>query len=355
MEPVEKSLRVSSLKFDLRNPRIPETTFESEDEAILYLVDYADVEELVESIGNSGWLEFEPLIVLNDGTGTVLEGNRRLAALRILRDKRIQQLTGVPIPDRVHPGATPETVKVLLVESRQVARDYIGFKHINGAFKWDALAKARYAWEWLNEDTDATIELVSSRLGDKHRTVSRMVNGYSVLIQAEQNGFDRGQIDKRSFYFSHLYTSLATPAVREYLSLRGSSVELLGANPVPKEKLQNLQRYMGWLYGQKGEPALVRSQNPDLNRLVAVLGNDSATRVLESTRDLVEAHDMVEDKGARFTSALYALNRDVKNLASQVGSYDGEQESLETMRSMEKTVKFIRSSMESEATDAESK
>lgn len=72
-----------TLSLDLANPRIPDAKFTDEEAAIAYLYTQADLGELIQSIGNSGWLDFEPLIV-EKSTQTVVEGNRRLAALRII-------------------------------------------------------------------------------------------------------------------------------------------------------------------------------------------------------------------------------------------------------------------------------
>lgn len=341
----EEDLAVADLNLDLRNPRMPEQEFNSEDDAIEHLVDNADVGELVESIGNSGWLDFEPLIVLDDGSKTVLEGNRRLAALRIISDARIRELSGLALPDPLHLGAKPKTVRVRLVSSRADAREYIGFKHINGAFKWDALAKAHYAWDWLNDDESVTVETVSKRLGDKHRTVSRMVNGYIVLLQAEEAGFNREDREKTSFYFSHLYTALSTASVRRYLELPEPGMALLDKDPVPTSAVPKLLDFMSWLYGQRDTPALIRSQNPDLNTLVSVLGNEASTKVLEATRSLEDAYALIEDRSARFTEALYELSRDAKALLGQTSDYDGNRDAYSVAASLEKTVRNIRLAM----------
>ena len=61
------------LKLNLVNPRIPYATFRTEDEALRYLYAQADLGALIQSIGNSGWLDFEPLIV-EEVTNTVIEG-----------------------------------------------------------------------------------------------------------------------------------------------------------------------------------------------------------------------------------------------------------------------------------------
>lgn len=349
----ETDLPVADLNLDLRNPRMPEQEFSSDEDAIEHLVDNADVGELVESIGNSGWLDFEPLIILDDGSNTVLEGNRRLAALRIIAEPRIRELSGLALPDPLHPGATPETVRVRLVDSRAAAREYIGFKHINGAFKWDALAKAHYAWDWLNDDDSVTVETVSKRLGDKHRTVSRMVNGYIVLLQAEEAGFDREDREKSSFYFSHLYTALSTVSVRKYLGLPEPGIVLLEKNPVPVSELPKLLDFMSWLYGQGDSPALIRSQNPDLNTLVAVLGNAASTGVLEATRSLNDAYALIEDRSGRFTEALYELSRDAKSLLGQTSDYDGSRDTYSVAVSLEKTIRNIRLAMHAELPESD--
>ncbi len=349
----EADLPVADLNLDLRNPRMPEQEFGSDEDAIEHLVDNADVGELVESIGNSGWLDFEPLIVLDDGSNTVLEGNRRLAALRIIAEPRIRELSGLTLPDPLHSGAKPKTVRVRLVGSRAAAREYIGFKHINGAFKWDALAKAHYAWDWLNDDEGVSVETVSKRLGDKHRTVSRMVNGYIVLLQAEDAGFDRERREKSSFYFSHLYTALSTVSVRQYLSLPEPGIALLEKNPVPESELPRLLEFMSWLYGQGDLPALIRSQNPDLNTLVAVLGNAASTSVLEATRSLNDAYALIEDRSGRFTEALYELSRDAKSLLGQTSDYDGSRDTYSVAVSLEKTVRNIRLAMSAELPESD--
>jgi len=352
LEYKEAEFPIADLRLDLRNPRMPEQEFLTEDDAIAHLVTNADVGELVESIGNSGWLDFEPLIVLNDGSNTVLEGNRRLVALRVIADPGVRELTGLSLPEPLHERARPINVRVRLVSSRAAAREYIGFKHINGAFKWDALAKAHYAWEWLKEEPDISVETVSKRLGDKHRTVSRMVNGYIVLLQAENIGFDRDAIEKRTFYFSHLYTGLSTSAVRTYLGLQEPTIELLAENPVLEDRQPRLLDFMTWLYGQGEKAALIRSQNPDLNTLVAILGSESASRILESTSSLSDAYALIEDRSGRFTEALYELFSSSKALLGQTSDYNGNRDVFAVAESLEKTVRNIRVAMQTEISES---
>jgi hypothetical protein len=345
LEPGEAA--VADLHIDLKNPRVPEEEFPSETAAMSYLIDHADVTELVQSIGRSGWLDFEPLIVLRPENNTVIEGNRRLAALRLLGNENLRQELRYRLPDGTADVHLPETVRVFYVGSRAEARDFIGFKHINGAFKWDSFAKAKYAEEWLADDPSASVKDVSERLGDSHNTVLRLVNGYRVLRQAERLGFSTQAVTApRGFSFSHLYTALPSPAVRNFLGINAQANDLFAQSPVPEDHHDNLMEYLTWLYGQKGRGnSIITSQNPDLGKLTKVLSNRSATRMLQSSNKLPEAFDMVEDKGKAFEAAIFNLLRVARDAAAQVGKYDGDPELLQVVQTANQTVRGIIAGM----------
>jgi hypothetical protein len=347
---------VADLRIDLRNPRVPEEEFDSETEAIKYLVDNADVNELVQSIGRSGWMDFEPLIVLRP-ENTVIEGNRRLAALRLIADDRLRNEIKFRLPAGVKSAPPPEQVRVFFVDSRADARAFIGFKHINGAYKWDSFAKAKYAEEWLDDDPDATVRDVSERLGDSHNTVLRLVNGYRVLREAEDLGFStRETTAPRGFSFSHLYTALPSPAVRQFLGITADAGDLLEANPIPASHHDALMEYMTWLYGQVGRGKhVIASQNPDLAKLTKVLSSNLSIGMLRESQDLDEAYDLVEDKGKAFAEAIFALLRTAREAAAQVGKYDGDRELLQVMQTIQQTVRSLAAGMNAAAEDQSAK
>ena len=343
--------RPADLCLDLMNPRVTEDPFENEKEALEYLADHADVDELVQSIMGSGWLDYEPLIVLEDGN-VVLEGNRRLAALRILSDPSLREDLRIALPAEPGPDALPGRIRVRFVQSRSAARDFIGFKHINGPFKWDSLSKAKYAADWLDEGGD--IGQISRRLGDNHNTIVRLVNGWRVLHQGAAAGFDRAETTKRSFPFSHLYTALARPNVRRYLDLpEGGGSEVLPTDPVLPTRLENLRRLMSWLYGQKNERAVVERQNPNLNQLVEVLGNDAARTMLEGSRDLDAAYGEVENKTVRFDHALMLAIRQAEEALKLAGHYDGRADAMSRGDSLRRTVLSLHGAMKEARARAE--
>ena len=127
----------------------------------------------------------------------MLEGNRRLATLRLLREEdlthRIRRSENLrikipPVDESLR--SSFDTVSVYRVATREAARSFIGFKHINGAAKWDSYAKARFAAGWYRNG-DVSLEEIARAIGDRHDTIKRMVSAIYVLEQAKDtNRFD---------------------------------------------------------------------------------------------------------------------------------------------------------------------
>jgi hypothetical protein len=336
-------IKVEELHFDPRNPRMPDATFANDDEVIEHLLSDFDVDELVQSILSSGWIDYEPFIVQKD-TNIVFEGNRRLAALRLITDADLRDRVGYKLPAIGNPRVPPDRIRARFVKDHREARQFIAFKHVNGAYKWDAFAKAKYAADWLADGDD--VETVSRMLGDNHNTIRRLVTGYHVLDQAVSAGFRLEDRTKKRFSFSHLYTAISRPAVREFLRMP-SDDDGVEQKPVPTDGTEQLLQLMSWLYGQesKREPTVVGTQNPDLNYLVRVIENKAALDTLRKHRRLDQAYEQVEPPTSRFKDALVAANRQCENALALSTHYKGGDAQLAMVKNLAVTVRNLRDVM----------
>ena len=119
---------VERLRLDRRNPRLIGEDGNASDEAIVArLYAAAELDELLQSIAANGYMDIEPLVVMEDpdaGSGEliVLEGNRRLAALRLLRE-----------PELASRIAVSERVRISIPEPRRESRRPFGLSHAASA------------------------------------------------------------------------------------------------------------------------------------------------------------------------------------------------------------------------------
>jgi hypothetical protein len=316
-------VKLADLKLDLANPRFVAPNLNTEEDMIRFLYENADLPELLLSFANSGYLDFEPIIVRRSDN-VVLEGNRRIAALKLLTKADLAERLEVSVPDNVPTAAKPAEVSAILVDHANEARSYIGFKHINGPKPWDAMSKAKYAADW--HATGTPLEEITRALGDTFNTVNRLVHGYRVYEQALREGFDPEKRTARRFAFSHLYTAITRSSIKQWLSLDEDPKH----DPVPQDHVDRLRTLMSWLYGQgTKEPAVIRSQNPDLNRLADVVANDATREVLVTTRDLDSAWEELEPPSTRLENALIQAVRQAEAAAALAGSFDGRQSTFD--------------------------
>ena len=338
---------VEQLRLDRESPRLAGEAAEATDEWIVARLHRSTgLDELLLSFSANGYLDIEPLVVMGGCDGDesgliVLEGNRRLATLRLLREpdlaRRIASVEdlriSVPAVDDSLRG-TFDSVSVYCVSGRERARAFIGLKHMNGPAKWDAYRKAKFAADWYRAGGagGSAIEEIAAAVGDRHDTVRRMVSVVYVLEQAEREGlFDIEDRDTPKFGFLHVYAALLRSQYAEYLGLGpGWTRHAPEADPVPRERFDQLRKVLVWLYGSKSEGArpVVEEMNPDIRRLGEVLPVAAARDVLERTGDLARAYASTQSVDTRFVSSLLRARDTIREAGSSLGAYDGWDESL---------------------------
>lgn len=324
------------LFFDSRDPRLLEfgiTKRASKKEIIKILWNVMGVEEIVLSIKASGFFTNEPLIAIKeDSRNVVLEGNRRLAAVKCILDPTIADFIGINKNTLAISQAAKDTlaeIPVIFVDDRKDAWKFIGFKHINGPAKWGSYAKAQYISQIKNE-FDIPLEEIALQIGDTHKTVQKLYQGLQVIEQAENlQVFDRTDIQANRLYFSHLYTGLTYEGFKEYIGITGIPEDQ--PNPVPEDKKEELGELLTWIYGSKKNDvqAAVQSQNPDIRRLEAVLKNREAIHALRNGVPLYQAYEISQPKEETFEQSLLDAKRALQKAHSfQTEGFDGEDESL---------------------------
>jgi hypothetical protein len=175
----EEKRSVTSLLLDPNNPRIPPSGRElSQRDLIAELVEHDHVYDLARDIVSDGWSPLELMIALEEDDKTyILEGNRRLCALKLLRDADLapaawqRKFKGI----MEVPGAKlPEKVKVLLAPSREDAAPLIMQKHTRAQVEaWDPLMQARFYRSLAS--TGLTVDQLAKQYGGRAADIADML------------------------------------------------------------------------------------------------------------------------------------------------------------------------------------
>ena len=323
-----QELEIKDLKFDGRNPRLTEfsdSPIKDEREIIRILWENMDVRELVMSISASGFFRHEPLIVTKEsGQYVVIEGNRRLAAVKLLTDSDLSKELKLNVQSIPEEEQTALRKLPCLLAQREDTWRYLGFKHVNGPAKWGSYPKALYIAD-VHQQYHIPLDLIAQQIGDTHNTVRRLFRGRMVIQQAENwKVFSREDRWNRRFAFSHLYIGITYQGISSFLDLNSETDA--DAAPVPSDKKEELGEFCIWLYGSKFKqmPPVIQSQNPHLRQLDAVLNDRAATAHLRNTRDLQASFSESRPPVNRFEEYLVAARDNLRNARAILSDgYDG--------------------------------
>lgn len=316
---------VEDLYFDPKNPRFSSIQFDKEDEraVIDLMIKEENLDDLAISIADQGFFPGEPLLVYRDGEKRIVaEGNRRLAAVKVLKQP---ELTTRRSFHEIAENALKQTNEVpcLIFSSRDETLEYLGFKHITGNKKWGALEKAIYLSQLRDfirtqhgEDLDnqELHRLLARKIGSQGPTVGKTLTAYEIYLRGNKHNteavfFGLQGVDQSQVEFSLVYTALGYEHIYSYLGLSSSSdVDLENFN---EERGRDLFR---WLFKQDEFGQKAVSESRKLKELNKVLGSPEATSYFLKHNDLDSAYRLSAGPLEAFEGLIRTLRRDEKQL-----------------------------------------
>jgi len=180
----EKQISVNSILLDPQNPRMP-PKFEPPDQRSLIaeLIEHDKVEELARNIAKNGYFPVESLIVVKEGNKTiVIEGNRRVAALKLLVAPEAAPTDLIP-KFRALSNKTDinkiKTVKVVFAPNREAAAPILMSRHTNEQIeRWKPIMKASFYHGLLQ--TGISIEDLSHEYNIAVKDIIRFLRLYKM-------------------------------------------------------------------------------------------------------------------------------------------------------------------------------
>ena len=345
-----KWLSIDQLRFDPDNPRLPSTIDKKNDLSVFeWMLTDATLIELMTSIGTAGYFSAEPLIVHKEnGFYEVIEGNRRLAAVRLLNDPELATSRKKAVLAVAEAAIEkPKELPVLIYNNRSEVLAFLGYRHVTGIKEWNPLAKAKYLkdlYKYYKDSAGSDIyNTLAKFIGSRADYAARILTALSVYEHiADKDFYDIHGLTEESIAFSVLTTALNYSSLKGFVGIKGYySFE----NPAFNDS--NLKDFTSWLF-EKTEGTTRLGESRNLKQLSKIVDNERALMSFRRGAPLVEAalytddaeesfHNLIQVSKTKLSQAnelIYLLKtkneqdlellREIKKMASaMIGSIDG--------------------------------
>lgn len=320
--PYFDKLALDKLLLDSDNPRLPKSLHgKNETEILEYMLLDASLIELMLAIGKNNFFPGEQLLVvkLDNNTYKVVEGNRRLSALKLLNNPQLVSVQKSKIQQVLEETTyRPTDIPVLVFEKEDDIHNYLGYRHITGIKEWKLLEKARYLYNlWKSAYNDLSINEASKELaksiGSRTDYVRRVLIGFEIYKKIEDEKFYRIHgLDDTSFYFNYIADSLNKSNIAEYIGVDMKNINDNYVNGINDENLENWTR---WLFDKDkdGKTRLI-GDSDNLAALNKVLGNSVARDAfIVNKLSLDDSVELTGEFDDQFLNFIYAALRDLEN------------------------------------------
>lgn len=285
---------IEDLYLDPMNPRLgrhrmsPNTP---QDELLKIMREWVLDELALSYLESGGFWSYEPLIVINDYLYDtkcliVVEGNRRLAALKTLKmvsegDISLQKWESM-LADREIPDDLFEQIPCVEVDSREAVQAFLGFRHVTGIKQWAANEKADFIVKMI-DNAGYTYQQVARKIGSNIPTVRRNYIAHKTLLQIEED-VESFEVERAKNRFAILYMTLSTIGAQQYLQIDFESPSDLDFKPVPEDRKKNLAHFSKWIFGTSATSRIV-TDTRQVSDFGKILESQEAVEYLTETKE----------------------------------------------------------------------
>jgi hypothetical protein len=334
--PNQMELRLSDIDLDESNPRFgaPMGGTTSQRQVLDRIVEQFGVDDLLSSMSVNGYFSAEPVVVTKKAGSeryTVVEGNRRIAACLMLSgdsraENQAERAAGFikSWVDHGSPRLDPVPAIVFERGMQKNLLSYLGVRHIASSKSWDSYAKAAWVARVIR-DNSLTVREVAAMIGDQHRTIERLLQGYYVTNQLIASGDFRPEDSVRkgrgsvsAYPFSWVYTILGYSATRKYLGIDGQQ-DVTVEQPIDPGSLAKGGVLMRAMFGdgRTGRNSAV-TDSRELGALASVLINPEKLSLLEQGKSVDEIERISLPTEDQLRGGLASVRETLSQLISRV-------------------------------------
>lgn len=227
------------------------------------------ISALMSSITTSGFWVIDRVVLrmFNEDSYVVVEGNRRITALKMIMEQH--QRGRVTLPNGLLNGIKEFEALVYDGGNPNIAWIVQGFRHTPGIEPWQRYTQARF-WTDYERQTGKKPQEIASIFGIKPRALaSTLIRAYLAFEQAK-NDEDYGEVLVPEDFGFFDEVIMAKPALREWLGWSDDQRRFT--------KPENLKEFLSWLPGEDK----TRTTNTPRTIDVSPLTRDALSRLVQN-------------------------------------------------------------------------
>lgn len=300
----------------------------------------SEIKDLIQSFKSNGYLKVDNILVrkLSGDKYLVIEGNRRLAALKVLKDNNEK---GEDI-GRVDKKIFTNGIEVVLYDFKDES-DYLvlmGLKHVSGNKKWDRYNQAKLLYELRVNEKFSDIDIATKVGINNTAQVEREIRGYIATEKFIQTIRDESFSRKYNPYDKIMIFIEVTskPKLRNWIGWDDKKGVFLNK--------KNMERFFSWIkpgliYDEESEeydevdPIIV--SHKEVRALEEFISDEEALSLMEENRDFrfaLEQNIVYSQK--QFSKTIKDVEKILRNIkmGSSLHLDKSDKECLKTIKSM---------------------
>lgn len=375
----------SFITLDRLNPRLipylPKDQEASQEDLVKILYEHFDSENVGLSLVRNGYFDEEPIVVIPDKfpesfnpldydnvdeltdkykeliqkkeiTFIVVEGNRRLSAIKLISDKNLRSKLGL---NEIFPKTTDEyvlyditNIPSIIYPRREDVYTYLGIRHIAGNLKWEAFAQASYTADMIdfyvqqNKSVQEAIKEVQQVIAHRSDKLVKQYVTYKLYKQANSdlNEFDTKPIVNK---FSLLTVAYNSGAIRDYIGLPKYKDVNFGEDLVQDDKLGEFRNLLTWIYGDKkrNKNRILTDSRRITSELSYVVKNPEAINYLIETEDLEGAYERTSGEKEFLLKKIRSATRAIKSSLQFAYKYAREEELIKEVDELKEVITVL--------------
>lgn len=295
-----KEIPFEDLKLDLYNPRLPKSK-QGKDEAeiIKFMLLESATLELMMAIGENNFFAGEQLLVVPDVDGKyiVIEGNRRLTAVKLLSNPELSIVKKEAIKKICSEAEfKPTDIPCLIFNEKQEILKYLGFRHITGIKSWRLLEKARYLFDLKETDFNNVPFLQACRdiaksIGSSSSYIRRLLTGVELYkIVEDEDFYSIDSLNDTRFHLNYFTDGLNKEHIRRFIG-----VDFNREEPLKNLNKDNLKEITHWWFEKEEGKSRVLGDSKSLKILDAVINSPVALSAFREGSSIDNAYELTDD------------------------------------------------------------